>query len=343
MNWFRLHLQGSEPTFRTDTIATLSAQQLWCTPKGTVLDLYPDSQTTFDLNRARLDAHLPPRHRLQDETALIAHVQQKRNAIPTILGIDLAKRNTPIYPRTIWQGEADGYRCEKIFFFSEADVAVTGIMLHPNGDTLQTDIILLENGTNDISVEQKRLQTLLEANHRLFVFDVRGIGGVQTRAVNAHLPPHDTEYKLGCDAMMLKRSTLGLRVFDVLRAYDFLHSRADVAKIGIVGVESGAFFAYFAAALEPGIAEMVFENLLFSYQDMAFTKFYDRQRYNLKVFAWGILQQFDLVDLLPCFAQRHCTFVGLRNAKGEAQESEEFLAVAREHNYLQQGWLPHFA
>jgi hypothetical protein len=270
-------------------------------------------------------------------------VEQTRNAVPAILGIDLAKRNAPIYPRTIWQGETDGYRCEKIFFFSEADMAVTGTMLHPNGDAVVTDILLLENGTNDIALQQDRLRPLLEADHRLFVFDVRGTGGVQTRRVNDHLPPHDTEYKLGCDAMMLKRSTLGMCVFDVLRAYDYLFSRADVANIGIVGVDSGAFFAYFAAALEPGIIEMSFENLLFSYRDMAFTKFYDRQRYNLKVLAWGILQHFDLVDLLPCFAPRQCTFIRLRNAKGEAQESEGFLAVARDHNYLPQGWLPHFA
>jgi hypothetical protein len=335
-------LQGKEPTFRTGNVATLAEEELRCTPKGYVLDLFPDSQTTFDLNRARLEAHAPQRQCLQDEAMFSTHVEQTRNAIPAILGIDLTKRNAPVYPRMIWQGEANGYRCEKIFFFSEADVAVTGMMLHPDGDVMQTDILLLENGTDDIPLQQIRLQALLEAHHRLFVFDVRGTGGVQTRRVNNYLPPHDTEYKLGCDAMMLKRSTLGMRVFDVLRAYDYLRCRADVASIGIVGVDSGAFFAYFAAALEPGITEMSFENLLFSYRDMVFTKFYDRQRYNLRVLAWGILQHFDIVDLLPCFVPRQCTFIGLRNAKGEVKASEGFLAVAREYHYLPQDWLPNF-
>ena len=133
-----------------------------------------------------------------------------------------------------------------------------------------------------------------------------------------------------------------MRVFDVLRAYDYLHGRAGVAKIGIVGVDSGAIFAYFAAALEPGMAEIVVENLLFSYQNFASTQFYDSQRYNLKILAWGILQHFDLVDLLPCLAQRDCTFVTLRNAKGDVQPGEEFLRVAIEHNYLPHGWLPQF-
>ncbi|MCC6456264.1 MAG: acetylxylan esterase [Caldilineaceae bacterium] len=342
INWFRVHLQGKEPTFRTGHVTTLPEEQLRCTPKGQLLDLYPDSRTIFDLNCARLEEQEQSRTRLQNEDEFVTHVQQMRDAIPAVLGIDLAKRSVPIYPRILWQGEADGYRCEKLFFWSEQDVVVTAILLHPYGEVVQTDIVLLENGTNEMSLQQERLQVLLNANHRLLILDVRGTGGVQTRSVNDHLPPHDTEYKLGSDAMMLYRSTLGMRVFDVLRAYDYLRSRADVTTIGIVGVDSGAFFAYFAAALEPDIAAVVVENLLFSYRNLAFTQFYDRERYNLRVMAWGILQHFDLVDLLPCFAQRDLTLIGLRDAKGELQAREGFLAVAREYNYLPRGWLPRF-
>jgi hypothetical protein len=130
-----------------------------------------------------------------------------RHAIPAIVGVDLANCNALIHPRIIWQGGVNGYGCETIFFFGEADVAVTGVMLHPNGSAVQIDIVLLENGTNDIPFLQERLQALLGAYHRLFVFDVRGTGGVQTRQVNDHLRPHDTEYKLSCDAMMLSRCT----------------------------------------------------------------------------------------------------------------------------------------
>lgn len=342
VNWFRLHLQGREPNFRTGEIETLPAEKIWCTPKGYVLDLFPNSRTTFDLNRERLEAQPQPRSQLKGKAALSEHVQRMRAAIPAVLGIDLSKRGEPIYPRILWQGEADGYACEKIFFFGEADIAVTGILLHPKGEAVQTDIVLLENGTRDMALNEARLYELLEAKHRLFIFDVRGTGAVQTNGVNNHAPPHDSEYKLASDAMMLKRSTLGMRVFDVLRAYDYLRSRADVERIGVVGVDNGAFFAYFAAALEPGIAEGVFENLLYSYRDLAFTKYYDHQRFNLRVMAWGILQHFDMVDLLPCFAGRMCTFVHLRNGKGEVGGSEEFMALGSDYGYLRDGWSPRF-
>jgi dienelactone hydrolase len=118
VNWFRVHLQGKEPTFRTGNVTTLPEEQLRCTPKGQLLGLYPDSRTIFDLACAHLEAQPQPRRRLQNENEFLAHVQRMQEAIPAVLGIDLAQRDVPIYPRIIWQGEADGYRCEKIFFLS---------------------------------------------------------------------------------------------------------------------------------------------------------------------------------------------------------------------------------
>lgn len=340
VNWFRQHLQGVEPNFHTGEIETLPPEALWCTQKGQVLDQWPQSRTVFDLNHEWLEDHAWQRRPLANEAAFTAHVQATRQAISAVLGMDLAKREAPIYPRIIWQGAMNGYASEKIFFFSEPEIVVTGVLMHPKAAAIQTDLVLFANGTNELVGQQERLQTLLAANHRVFVVDVRGVGAVQTRTVTSNGPPHDTEYKLGCDAMMLKRSTLGMRVLDVLRAYDYLCSRPDVDRIGIVGTESGALFAYFAAALEAGIADLTFDQLLFSYRDLTHTRFYDRQRYNLKVMAWGILSHFDLVDLLPCLAPRPCRFTDLRNAKGEPQLGEAWVKVAAAHGYLPNGWQP---
>jgi dienelactone hydrolase len=342
VQWFCMHLQGATPKVYTDAVETLRPEQLWCTPKGQVLDRYPDSRTVFDLNRSWVRSHAPRPKPLHSVAEFAAHVARMRQAIPQVLGIDLSGRNTPIYSRVVWEGEADGYLTEQIFFFSEADMAVTGVLVHPQAQALQTDIVLLAGGTNGIRQQKERLRAMLDANHAVFVFDPRGLGAVQTRAVNHNSPPHDTEYKLGCDAMMLKRSTLGMRVLDVLRAYDYLCSRPDVEKIGIAGVDSGAFFAYFAAALEDGITDLVFENLLFSYENWVETRLYDGDRFNLTVAAWGILRHFDLVDLLPCFAGRDLTFRNLRNAKGEIQANDKFLKIAIDNHYLPESWMPKF-
>ena len=172
----------------------------------------------------------------------------------------------------------------------------------------------------------------------MFIFDPRGIGGVQVRAFNRGALPHGGEFKLASDAMMLGISTMGLRVFDLLRGYDYLRTRSDVDQIGLYGVGKGAFYAYFAGALEDGFASLEFEDLLYSYRNLTDTRYYDLERCSLEVMAWGILRHFDLADVAACFGNRSSRWVAPRNAKGEVLTDEafnrEFLAIARERGYL---------
>jgi hypothetical protein len=232
-------------------------------------------------------------------------------------------RSAAIYPRIIGEPIVEGYKTEKIFFFSAPNIIVTGLMAHPRGSephkVLPTTLLLLENGTNDSIKERARVESLLRNNQRVFIFDVRGMGAVESRPVNRGgiTDTYSTEYKLGCDAMMLGLSTLGLRIFDVLRGYDYLKTRSDVSAINLHGIGSGAIFAYFAAALEDGFAELTFEDMLYSYRHLCETRYYNRQLYNLKVMAWGILRHFDLADLRPCLEPRPIKFINPRNAFGE--------------------------
>jgi dienelactone hydrolase len=307
VNWFKRHLKDEKPNFKTGEPETLPPEKLWCTPKGYVLEMFPNARTVFDLNREWLD---------QKGSKPIRDAEELREAIVEVLGIDMSLRSESIYPRVIWDGEAEGFRAEKIFFFSEPDIVVTGVLIHPNVQPVRTDILVFENGTSEIPERKEMLKGMLDEGRRLFVFDVRGVGAVQVRPVNRGGKPHATEYKLACDAMMLKRSTLGMRVFDVLRAYDYLKERDDIERIGVVGVDAGAIWAYYAAALEEGICRAELHNMLYSYRDLVNTRYYNRDLYNLKVMAWGILRRFDLPDLKLCFEGRECLLIDPRNARG---------------------------
>jgi hypothetical protein len=119
--------------------------------------------------------------------------------------------------------------------------------------------------------------------------------------------------------MMAGISTLGLRVLDVLRAYDYLTSRADSGSgpIALSGVGDGAIFAYLAAALEPGWAEVTLERMLLSYRSLVETRYYERRLFNLRTMAWGFLARFDLPDLAACIAPRPLRFMQPLNAYGE--------------------------
>jgi dienelactone hydrolase len=340
VEWFSIHLQHEAPGAEIDKeVEILPEEALWCTPQGQVGAAFPGGRTVFDLNRAWIADHIAAPDRLPDRPALLAQARQMRKAVDEVLGLDLSRRAMQLYPRILWEGDWKGYRAEKLFFFSEPDVVVTGVTVYPHEDAVQTDIVLFANGTNEIAQRQSWLERRLAENHRLFIYDVRGVGGVQARSINRDHFPHDSEYKLACDAMMMKHSTLGMRVFDVLRAYDYLHSQADIGPVGIAGVDAGAFWSYYAMALEEGIIEATFENLLVSYRALAEADHYDQERYNLQVMAWGLLCRFDLVDLLPCLYPRRCSFVGLRDATGALlADGEAFLQPARERGYLPFDW-----
>ena len=335
VNWYKRHFRGESPDFRTGEPETLPDEALWATPNGQVLNLYPNGKTVFDLNRERLEvSHIPQLTINHDTEQRVSNIDQIRETITEVLGIP-DRGTQKIYPRIVAENVVDGCRTEEIFFFSEPNIVVTGVFIHPPEGTVinQTDLILFENGTNDNLDKREWLEARLSSGRGVFVFDPRGIGGVQTRTFNRDAHPHDGEFKLASDAMMLGISTMGLRVFDVLRAYDYLCTRPDVDQVGLYGIGKSAFYAYFAGALENGFTSLEFEDLLYSYRNLTDTRYYDQERYDLEVMAWGILRHFDLVDLMPCFGERPFQWISPRNARGEIlapdEFDREFLATAR--------------
>ncbi|HVF09564.1 MAG TPA: prolyl oligopeptidase family serine peptidase [Abditibacteriaceae bacterium] len=318
VNWFKQHLRGAAPDFHTGQPDVLPQAVLHATTSGQVLTDFPNSKTVFDLNRRELPPASPQ-----------ISVHEQRTQVAEVLGVlQAGDRSAAIYPRVISDAISDGYRTEKIFFFSAPDVVVTAVMAHPRGAerdaVLPATLLLLENGTNDIPANRPLIESLLRREQRVLIFDPRGLGGVAAHPVNpTYHEVFGTEYKLACDAMMLGLSTLGLRVFDVLRGYDYLKTRADVASVNLYGKGSGAIFAYFAAVLEEGFAELTVEDMLCSYRHLCETRHYQRALYNLKIMAWGLLRSGDLADLAPCLKSRPTTFIHPRNAFGEPWEQRD--------------------
>ena len=347
VNWFRRHLMGEPGNFRTGKPETLPPAELNCTPKGQVLDAYRGSRTVFDLNRARIERDTPKRPPLRHQAGYDAHRADMRITLLNTLGIADELRSAPIHPRLIREEVVEGYPVEQVFFFSAPDIVVTGAMIHPRtaASATRTDLVLFERGTNAIPEQRNFLEGLLREGRRVFVFDPRGIGAVEARPVNPRglKDNYGTEYKLGCDALMLGVSTLGLRVFDVLRGLDYLKGRADGGPIGVHGIGFGGLLAYLAGALDDGWSDVTVEDAFYSYREVAETRYYTRT-FGMREVAWGLLRRFDLVDLLPCLAPRPLRFISPRDACGNRVPMEafrtRFLDVAKEAGYLRDGWMP---
>ncbi len=313
VNWMRVHLKGEAGDFVTGEPAILPEAELSCTASGQVLAEFRDGRTVHDLSLEMLGS-APQRP--------AADAGEIRRRLSEVLGISSEPLDRPIDARVIFNAPVEGYPTEHVFFFSAPNVVVTGVMIHPRaaGPVAQTDLVLLEHGTTDIPRERARLEALLRQGHRLFVFDPRGRGAVASRPVNPRDPGADygTEYKLASDAMLLGISTLGLRVFDVLRGLAYLRTREDAAgsKLGVYGVGFGGLLGYLAAVLDGAVDEVTIQDCLFSYRNLVESRYYDSRANGVWSVAWGFLRRFDLPDLMPCLSASRVALVSPRDAAG---------------------------
>lgn len=303
VNWFRQHLKNEPPDFVTGDPPVLDDAELQVTQSGQVTLDYPASRTIFDLICELPDAPKPSRS-----------PSQLRTELARTLAIHAAgSREAVIHPR-IHPREHEGVAVEDTWFFSAPDVIVAGALFAPAHP--ETVLLVLDKGTTDLPEHRPLVEGFLRQGKAVFAFDPRGLGSVRTRPVSTseayrpdgnydafarEYPFFSTGYKMACDAMMMELSTLGLRVFDVLRAFDYLRERGPVE---IYGVGNGAIWSYFAAVLEERIAAVTCADMLTSYRELCRTRFYDAARFNMEIAAWGLLRCGDIEDFRPCIEPR---------------------------------------
>ena len=105
--------------------------------------------------------------------------------------------------------------------------------------------------------------------------------------------------------MLLGRTTLASRVFDVLRAVRFLTELERAADgVALRGYGTAALWGYLAAALEQRIHTVHVSGMLPSWQEVVDTRLYDGRAITSAVAVPGVLQELDLPDLHRCFAGR---------------------------------------
>ena len=320
VRWFSKHLRGEEPRIIEEPIEAEKPEILNVTRSGQILGDKPEAETVFDLNKKHLQSVKPPRERIADEEDLRFYVKTVRDKLNRLLAFN--PKRIEVMPRVIRREEAGGLALEKIFFFSEPNVVLTSVMLYNpslKGEA-PTVLMLLEDGTNQASAEEDAIRGFAENGYRVLILDVRGIGGVRTRAINRHgfNTFYGTFFKLCYDSFMLGTSLLAMRVYDVTRGVDYLNSRGDVDSKRLTLYAKGkmAICGYLASALDERITTIRLEDMLVSYEDLVTTKLYSRL-WDEEIITHGFLRELDLVDILPALHGRDYLLINLRDGKGE--------------------------
>ena len=318
VRWFTKHLRGEEPK-PDEPIETEEPDSLNVTRSGQLLGDKPDAKTIFQLNGEQLRSVKPSRVKVEDEESLRRYVKSIREKLNRLLAFSPERRE--ILPRVIHKEEIGGLTYEKIFFFSEPDVTLTSVMLYDSSlkGRAPTVLVLLEDGTNGIPKEENVIRGFVEKGYRVFILDVRGIGGVRTRAINRQgfNTFYGTFFKLCYDSFMLGTSLLAMRVYDVTRGLDYLDSRRDVDsdRLALYARRKMAICGYLASVLDERVGDVHLEDMLLSYENLVTTRLYNRI-WDEEIIIHGFLKNFDIVDLLPALHGRDYRLVNLRDGRG---------------------------
>lgn len=307
VNWFSKHLKGTESNFVTDSgMAAEKPELLQCTEIGQVMAEFPDACSVYDLNVAYLERH---KYENTTDEGIV------RENILKILNLP-AKRQK-IYPRYLSETnsgsiyyENDSVVYKDVFFFSEENVAVDGVYIEMAGrKSERCTVLLLDEGTGKYSNEADLIRRFLKQGD-VFVFEPRGVGALESRPVNSR-PLYDmfgTEYKLNIDAMSMKMSLTGLRVFDVLRAIDYVTEIQGKIKVGLAGKEISALYALLSAAVSDHVDEVYLENMIPSFEALVRTKYF---KFDVRYEIYGVLKMFDIPQIVEAFKHsRRITLAG---------------------------------
>ncbi len=299
--------------------------------------------------------------------------QALRPAVAQCLGMgNMPTTRVDLAPRSIWKRRHEFGTIEKIIFTSEAFADVPAYLCLPKdvAPPYPTFICLQGHSTGahvSIAVQRDDETLPLEvAGDRDFGIGCmkRGMAAlcIEQRSFGARRELRlDDSNCAGCHqatvhALMLGRTLIGERVYDVDRGIDYLESRGDIdmTSLGVMGNSGGGTISLFAAALLPRLRAAMPSCYFCTFADSVMSIYHCLDNY-----APGLLLVAEMADVLGCFAPRPVTIVaGVEDAifpiagvrKAFAQLQKIYAAAGAPENcrlvvgpeghrfYAEQGW-----
>lgn len=233
-------------------------------------------QTSFNLSPSivhhRLLAHASPLM-AYDGGDLAAWRRKLRRKLAELTGYDLMpKEKHPLNVRTLWRRDHPLGTIEKLVFTAEPGADVPAYLCLPKSAKPPYPVFICLQGHsgghhNDlgISAEDERTPIKVEGDRTFSLGCMeRGIAslaieqrsfGQRRERVQKQVSPngcHDAAMR----AMMLGRTLVGERVYDVNRGIDFLSTRPeiDIKRLGVMGNSGGGTVTIYASALLDRVA-----------------------------------------------------------------------------------------
>jgi dienelactone hydrolase len=170
---------------------------------------------------------------------------------------------TPLNSQVVGELEGDGYRIEKVIFESRPSHRVTANLYLPEGTGPFPGVIVASghSRTGKTAPYNQRFGIML-ARHGMAALCYDPIGQGERSQILApegtpQFPGTTTEHFLvGVGSILVGRNTASYRVWDGIRAIDYLTSRPDIdpLRIGMTGCSGGGTLTSYVMALDERVA-----------------------------------------------------------------------------------------
>jgi len=280
-------------------------------------------QLSPSVNHRFLASEIVPSHRYDGSDPLLWQ-RRLRRKLRTLLG-DWPKSRNPLRPKTLWRREHPLGSIEKIVFSSEAHADVPAYVCLPGKiDPPYTFVICLQGHSggmhNSIAVDREDNTLPIEVEgDRDFGLQCmrRGLAalcieqrsfGERREQIQAAVSDHGC-HDASMHALLLGRTLMGERIYDVDRGIDYLASRgnARMREIGIMGNSGGATISLFSAALLPRIAFAMPSCYFCTFRESIMSIYHCADNY-----VPGLLKVAEMSDLMGLFAPKPVVLVAGR-------------------------------
>ena len=302
-NWLSRWFKGTEDHRPEPEGPIAGFEELQVTETGQVVTSL-GGETVFTLNQKRaqqLNRNLPPISNRGQATAFRKTMQER---IRQVAAVPDATAKPTIRPYGVIQ--RDGYRIEKFIYETEPGILIPSLLFVPESSGKKPAIVYVHGRGKSVDADEGgEIETFTKAGYVVLAIDPRGIG--ETNSLEdfngSDFPRYFGQWNSTMTGLLMGKSLLGMRVFDVQKGLNLLAARPEVdsSRISAIGKEAGGVPLLLAAVLDDRIGRLALENTLVSYGAVV------NQQLHQKVFenvAWGALKSFDLPDLVSAMTPR---------------------------------------
>jgi cephalosporin-C deacetylase-like acetyl esterase len=322
--WFNRWLGNEERGTEEEEFDQPAPDALNCTSTGQVRTSL-GGRSVVQLNLDRLRACLAANSTRNDSKASRERVQSTLREL-----LALPTQHTPLKPRTLssnaWR---ENIAIDEFTFESEPSVRVAGWFLRPaKGGPFPTIVYVSEGNRNQVVQEGSQISEFARKGFAVCAVDLRGIG-LSTPHDPAAGPIYYHDGSLHeryvWAFFTLGKPVLGQRVWDFLRCLDYLQSRRDVDQSRIRGLGEGgaALASLLVGVLDDRLQSLLLDRPLATYQSVVESEAYSL---DLSWFLYGVLNHFDIPDLIGSLAPRPCWILNAADSDGETLPESEVLA-----------------